>query len=329
MQRHFCRVGLQDRRLAFHDLSESPERDSFAVRQAAPLPPADDLRLRVHVGEQLRDHAALAHPGLADNGHELHRPPLHRTLVDADQQRFLELAAHERRHVLVEIGPVPHADRLRAPQRQRLLLSLRRDGLERLVLEDVACGAVGLLRDSHAVHGRRTLDPRSSVHDVARDEHVTAFRLRTHRDHGLPRVDAHSYAEVELRVRVVEVGDRVEDAEARAHRAFSVVFVRDGSPERGHHGIADELLDGASIALDHAADASVVRSDARPYVLWILALRRRREPDEIAEQHGHDLSLVLRASGIAAERRATESAEGEVFVIGLAACAASHHVDRV
>ncbi len=50
-----------------------PKRDSVAIRKAAALPPGDEIRELVDVGEQLSDQSALPETGLADNGHELRR----------------------------------------------------------------------------------------------------------------------------------------------------------------------------------------------------------------------------------------------------------------
>jgi hypothetical protein len=114
----FGRVRLEDAGLGLHDLSERPKGDPFAVRQAASLPPADELRLRVDIAEELGYEPALAHTRLADDRHQLHRPLLRRALEDPDQQRLLELAAHERGPVVMEaVAPEAVADRVRPPER--------------------------------------------------------------------------------------------------------------------------------------------------------------------------------------------------------------------
>ncbi len=59
------RVALEDARMRLHDLAERPERDSVAVREAASLPPADELGATVHVREELGDLARLADPRLS------------------------------------------------------------------------------------------------------------------------------------------------------------------------------------------------------------------------------------------------------------------------
>ena len=55
----------------------------------------------------------------------------------------------------------------------------------------------------------------------------------------------------------------VADGERGANGALGIVLVRDGGAEERHHGVADELLDRAPVALELAADARVVRTEDR------------------------------------------------------------------
>ena len=90
--------------LRLDDLAERPEGDPLAVGQAAALPPAAELRLRLDVGEQLGDEPALAHARLADDRDQLHRTLLRSPLESPDQKRLLELPADERRLVGRDVG---------------------------------------------------------------------------------------------------------------------------------------------------------------------------------------------------------------------------------
>ena len=47
--------------------------------------------------------------------------------------------------------------------------------------------------------------------------------------------------------------DGLDEAQAGAHRALRVVLVDVRHAEDGDHGVADELLDRAAVALDDAA----------------------------------------------------------------------------
>ena len=125
------RVGLEDAALGLDDLPERPERDPLPVGKAAALPPGHEVGALVDVREELGGEAALAHPRLADDRHQLARALLGRALERPDQQRLLELAADERRrvragHVRAEAG----AGGERAEERERLGLALHRHRLE-------------------------------------------------------------------------------------------------------------------------------------------------------------------------------------------------------
>ena len=62
----------------------------------------------------------------------------------------------------------------------------------------------------------------------------------------------------------------VADRERSADGALGIVLVRGRRAEERHHRIADELLDGAAVALELGADALVVRAAGAP--------RRPRDP---------------------------------------------------
>ena len=61
-----------------------------------------------------------------------------------------------------------------------------------------------------------------------------------------PVVTAARSGQLEPRLGRVQLLDRLDDAEGGPHRPLGVVLVSDGSAERGHHGIPDELLHGAA-----------------------------------------------------------------------------------
>ena len=65
------------------------------------------------------------------------------------------------------------------------------------------------------------------------------------------------------------------DRERGTDGALGIVLVRGRRAEERHHRVADELLDGAAVALELGAHALVVRAAGSP--------RRPRDP---ATQHG-------------------------------------------
>ena len=64
--------------------------------------------------------------------------------------------------------------------------------------------------------------------------------------------------------------------------------------EQGHHGVADELLDGSAVALELGADTLVVWPKKRLDVLRVHRLGPGGEADEVAEHDRHDLALAAR-----------------------------------
>ena len=72
--------------------------------------------------------------------------------------------------------------------------------------------------------------------------------------------------------------------------------MRDRRAEDGHDRVADELLDGASEALELRAHLRVVGLKQPSHVLRIHSLGPRREADEVAEEARNDLALLACAS---------------------------------
>ena len=134
----------------------------------------------------------------------------------------------------------------------------------------------------------RRLESRSGVDDVSRGHSLAGLRPRVERDQRLAGRDPDAHLELAL------LGERVPNRERRTDRPLGIVLVRDRGAEHGHHGVADELLDGAAEALELGADACVVGLEQPPHVLRIHLLRARGEADEVAEEAGDDLALLAR-----------------------------------
>ena len=112
-----------------------------------------------------------------------------------------------------------------------------------------------------------------------------------------PVLIADPHLQLERRVCLVQLLDRLQDPQARPHGPLGVVLVRDRRAEHRHHRVADELLHRPSVALDLLPQARVVGPDPRPHVLRVGALRGGREPDQVAEQHRDDLALLVGGLG--------------------------------
>ena len=192
------RVRLEDARLGLHDLAERPERDAVAVRQAPSLAPADEIRPAVDLLAELPDEPALSDAGLGDDGDELRRRLAQRTRERLAEQRELGVAADEERlGSKLGVHPEAAARRRRSPHRYRILLALRRNGLERLESDRALRRAHRRRVDDHRADRGCTLQARGGVDDVARDDSLASLGSRSQGDDRLTRGHCGAYGDVE------------------------------------------------------------------------------------------------------------------------------------
>ena len=97
-----------------------------------------------------------------------------------------------------------------------------------------------------------------------------------------------------IRPSSAELGQGVAHLDRGAHGAERVVLVHDRDAEDGHHGVADELLDAAAMALHDRLHPLEVACEERAQAFGVERLAQRGRPGEIAEQHGDDLPLLVR-----------------------------------
>ena len=90
-------------------------------------------------------------------------------------------------------------------------------------------------------------------------------------------------------------GTASTSSSAGADGALGVVLVGGRRAPDGHHGIADELLDRAAVALDDVAREVEVARQRVADVFRVALLGERREADEVREQDADE--LALRAAG--------------------------------
>ena len=198
----------------------------------------------------------------------------------------------------------------RAVQGQRRRLSLQLHRLQLLVVEDALGRPVGLLRDRDPVDRRHSLQAGGGVDHVAGDDSLALFRVGSEGDDGLAGADPDPHLQREHGVRLVELLDRLQRAEAGPDRALGIVLMRDRGAEDRHHRVPNELLDRAGIPLDLLPKACMVGADAGAHVLRICLLRGGGEADEIAEEDGDNLALLPQGeSRLLAQRRAAVRAE--------------------
>ena len=119
----------------------------------------------------------------------------------------------------------------------RVGLALQLQRFDGLRLDGTANQVERRLADQHLSGRRSLLEPRGDVDGVAGREALVRAR------HDLAGHDPDAALEAEL-------GERVSHLDRRSDGAERVVLVHDRHAEHGHHGVADELLDGAAVALD-------------------------------------------------------------------------------
>ena len=85
--------------------------------------------------------------------------------------------------------------------------------------------------------------------------------------------------------------DRVEQLEGGPNCALGVVLVGDRRAPDGHHRVADELLDRAAVAADHAGGELEVPRERLTDLLRVTLLGERREADEVGEEDGDEAAL--------------------------------------
>ena len=191
------------------------------------------------------------------------------------------------------------------------------------ILDGALGRAEGRLVDQDA-HRRRgcALQPRCSVDDIARSHSLACLGPGVERDQRFAGRDPDADLELAL------LGELVPDRERRSDRTLGVVLVRDRRAEDGHDRVADELLDGASEALELRAHLRVVGLEQAAHILRIHALGACREADEVAEEAGDDLALLARAAPALQRGRALR-AEACVFRVLAAAARADLHERRI
>ena len=216
-------------------------------------------------------------------------------------------------------------DREQPVGRDALLLALQGEGLDRLDVDRVPDQPVGRLAQEDLVGGGGLLEASAHVHRIAGDQ---ALAGRGVAGHHLAGIDADPHAQP-LPVHPLEIavqrGEGLPHADRGADGAERVVLVQARDPEDRHHGVADELLDGAAVALDHGGHLVEVAAHHAAECLGIEPLPERGRPRDVGEDDRHDLSDVGRGSISPTQRGRAVLTETSPLGVLLAAAGAALH----
>ena len=122
---------------------------------------------------------------------------------------------------------------------------------------------------------------------------------------------------------LVERPERVAELHRGANGAECVVLTHGRDPEHGHHRIPDELLDRATVPLEHALHDVEVPPHHAAEELGIEPVAERGRVGDVSEEDGDHLPRLV-SHDRAPDGRAAARAEPRVWVILSAARGAGH-----
>ena len=163
----------------------------------------------------------------------------------------------------------------------RIGLALQLEWRDRLDLDRVPHEREGRLTEQHCSRRRSLLQASGDVDRVTGREPLLRPRHHLARHHSDPPLQP-------------QRRERVPHLDRCPHRPQCVVLVHDRHAEDGHHGVADELLDGATVMRDDRLHPIEVAREQRAQPLGIERLAERGRAGEVAEQDGDGLALLVR-----------------------------------
>ena len=171
------------------------------------------------------------------------------------------------------------------------------------------------LRGQDAARLGGALEASRDVHGVAGDHRPTGFRIDGRDD--LPGVDAHPDLQrhpPSAHELVVHGLQPLSHPERGAEGTDRVVLVRGRDAEHGHHCVADELLDGATLGFDLLAHRREVAGHHLAEMLGVQTLAQLRGARHVGEEHRDEPPFIRTGLGVDREpaRRAESGLRGEV-----------------
>ena len=114
----------------------------------------------------------------------------------------------------------------------------------------------------------------------------------------------------------------------RANGPQRVIFMKRRYAEYGHHGIADELLNGPSVPFQHRAHLCEIAGHDAPKGFGIQALSEMRRSDDVREEDGNGLADF---PGCSRRQQPLATSKAELRAVGilLPAAGTRHHRPRL
>ncbi len=274
LERFLERIVVGDAGGGLDHLAERPVRDALAVRQRAPHEHARSL----DTVEELACQPALPHTGLAVDREEVGAAVPQAAVERVREELELRFPPDERRAWAERANrAVEHVNQPPGPQRPVDAFQLERAG----VLDDEAGRRepVGRRADQDLARTGRALETRREVDRLSRRKR----RLGALDDH-LAGLDPDPRLEI-------EPVDRVAHRQRCSCGALRVVLVCLRDAERGHDGVAGELLDDAAVLPDALRDRLEELVHAAPHDLRVGAGDELCRVDDVDEQHRCELAL--------------------------------------
>ena len=230
--------------------------------------PPDVLYETVHVFLELPREPGLSDAGDPEHGHEMRFLLLRRCVEELLDDAQLAFSSHERRLEAARLQrprtTCGHSER--AKERQRLCLAFELVATGVGICDRDLGHALSRLAHQDGSGIGKGLDSRSSVDEISGD-HTLA--LCAERDRGLAAEDACTGLKLRRSHLLAECRNGCDQVERCAHSALSIVLLRDRRPPHRHHGIADELLDGAAVERDQPLATIEVAREKLAHLLGI------------------------------------------------------------
>ena len=169
---------------------------------------------------------------------------------------------------------------LSLPDGHRFFLTLQRERVAGDKGDCLAGGTHRRLADENRARFRGGLQAGRCVHQIPSNHSLTSGP----EGHScLAGEDTRAYPEVRCPDGSAKGCHRRYEVHRGSDGSFGVVLCRRRHSPHRHDCVADELLDGAAVTLDHPPADIEVAGEKLPDLLWVQTLRSRCEPDQVGE----------------------------------------------